>query len=427
METENTTLIWFRNDLRIHDNEALYKASEFDKCIAIYVFNENDFEQDHLGFVKMGKFRYNFITESLNDLKFNLQKLNIPLLIFLGDPLKIFQEKISQLKVSKVFMNSFPGTDEKELESAVTKLCYSKNLSLNFYCSNTLIHKNDLSFNVINFPQIFTQFRKIVETNLIVRKEFSVPDKINSESFFHSFNSETDVLNIPKQNNKTAIILEGGETNALKRLDYYLWKSNKIDTYKETRNGLIGMDYSTKFSAWLAVGAISPRRIYWEIKKYENQINKNESTYWVVFELLWRDYFNFNMMFFPFSYFRFKKISNVLLGEKKANDFLKWKNGKTGVSFVDANMRELLHTGFISNRGRQNVASYLINDLKINWYAGAKHFEEYLIDYDVASNYGNWCYLAGKGNDPRTNRYFNIEKQRQTYDPSNEYINLWNN
>jgi deoxyribodipyrimidine photo-lyase len=133
------------------------------------------------------------------------------------------------------------------------------------------------------------------------------------------------------------------------------------------------------------------------------------------------------MMFFPFSYFRFKKISNVLLGGKQANDFLKWKNGKTGVPFVDANMRELLHTGFMSNRGRQNVASFLINDLKLSWQLGAKHFEEYLIDYDVASNYGNWSYLAGKGNDPRTNRYFNIERQRQTYDPQNSYINLWNN
>jgi deoxyribodipyrimidine photo-lyase len=187
------------------------------------------------------------------------------------------------------------------------------------------------------------------------------------------------------------------------------------------------MDYSTKFSAWLAVGAISPRRIYWEIKKYESQILKNESTYWVIFELLWRDYFNFYMHFFPLAYFRFKQNSVNFYNEKQKIIFNNWKIGNTGIPFVDANMKELLTTGFMSNRGRQNVASYLINDLKINWFAGAKYFQEYLIDFDVASNYGNWSYLAGKGNDPRTNRYFNIEKQRQTYDPKNEYINLWNN
>jgi deoxyribodipyrimidine photo-lyase len=104
-----------------------------------------------------------------------------------------------------------------------------------------------------------------------------------------------------------------------------------------------------------------------------------------------------------------------------------WIEGTTGIDFVDANMIELKLTGFMSNRGRQNVASYLCNDLKLDWRLGATYFEQQLIDYDVCSNWGNWAYLAAVGNDPRDNRYFNIEKQSQTYDKNKEYRNLWLN
>jgi deoxyribodipyrimidine photo-lyase len=105
--------------------------------------------------------------------------------------------------------------------------------------------------------------------------------------------------------------------------------------------------------------------------------------------------------------------------------FKKWCFGQTGVDFVDALMRELLHTGFMSNRGRQNAASYLVHDLQINWMWGAAWFEHLLIDYDVYSNYGNWQYVAGVGNDPREGRKFNIKRQQETYDPDNLYINYW--
>ena len=105
--------------------------------------------------------------------------------------------------------------------------------------------------------------------------------------------------------------------------------------------------------------------------------------------------------------------------------FEKWKQGKTGVDFVDANMIELNLTGFMSNRGRQNVASYLCNDLKLDWRYGAAYFEQQLIDYDACSNWGNWAYIAGVGNDPRADRYFNIEKQAQNYDRDKKFRHLW--
>lgn len=190
---------------------------------------------------------------------------------------------------------------------------------------------------------------------------------------------------------------------------------------------MIGADYSSKFSAWLALGCISPRFIFRELQQYEKEFGANDSTYWLVFELLWRDYFRFMMKkhhakLFKQDGFKSTKMKLFAEGIQKLQD---WIDGNTGIDFVDANMIELKLTGFMSNRGRQNVASYLCNDLKLDWRLGAAYFEQQLIDYDVCSNWGNWAYLAGVGNDSRENRYFNIEKQASVYDKNREYRNLW--
>ena len=119
------------------------------------------------------------------------------------------------------------------------------------------------------------------------------------------------------------------------------------------------------------------------------------------------------------------KDPKTKLNRHNAALFESWKNGKTGIDFIDANMLELKHTGFMSNRGRQNVASYLCHNLNLDWRYGAAYFEEQLIDYDVCSNWGNWAYIAGVGNDPRENRVFNIQKQAIEYDKDGSYRRLW--
>jgi len=119
-------------------------------------------------------------------------------------------------------------------------------------------------------------------------------------------------------------------------------------------------------------------------------------------------------------------VDDVLKNETDKRKFEKWKSWNLWVPFVDANMRELKLTGFMSNRWRQNVASYLINDLKLDWRLWAMYFESVLVDYDVAANWWNWAYQAWVWNDPRDNRYFNIEKQARMYDPEGKYIQLWN-
>ena len=218
----------------------------------------------------------------------------------------------------------------------------------------------------------------------------------------------------------------GGETEAIKRLNHYFWQEDCLKEYKETRNGMLGADYSSKFSPWLAHGCISPRYIYQEVTKYETQRVKNDSTYWLIFELLWRDFFRFTAVKYGDRLFYRSGLKNVHLAwQEDWSLFEVWCEGQTGYPLVDANMRELKTTGFMSNRGRQNVASFLTKNLGINWQMGAEWFESLLIDYDVCSNWGNWNYVAGIGNDGRQNRYFNIVKQSKNYDAKGDYLRHW--
>ena len=193
-------------------------------------------------------------------------------------------------------------------------------------------------------------------------------------------------------------IFKGGETAGIARVQQYIWDQDLLQNYFETRNGMIGAEYSTKFSPWLAHGCISPRMIVAECQKYEQMRVKNKSTYWVVFELLWRDF----CKFFVLKHKRKIFYSNGILQHKldavrKWNYYEPsleaWKEGKTGYPLVDANMREMKATGFMSNRGRQNVASFLALDLQFDWRYGADWFESNLIDYDV---YSNWVVRTKK-------------------------------
>ncbi|MFM8489769.1 MAG: FAD-binding domain-containing protein, partial [Bacteroidota bacterium] len=163
-------------------------------------------------------------------------------------------------------------------------------------------------------------------------------------------------------NDRAALPFKGGESEALKRLKYYLWDSDLVKTYKETRNGLLGGDYSSKFSPWLAQGCLSPKTVYHEIKRYERERTSNESTYWLFFELLWRDFFRLMGKKHGNRIFLKGGVQNKPMKQYRNNRemFELWAAGKTGVPFIDANMRELNQTGWMSNRGRQNVASFLM-------------------------------------------------------------------
>ncbi len=420
-------ILWYRNDLRIYDHEALFKASEkTSEVIPVYIFDPRLFIEYHLGFPKTGELRHQFLIESVQNLRKNLEEIGSNLIIRTGFPEDILPQLAQEIQANEIYTSEEITQEENEVDSLVEERLKTDGRKVKFFWQSTLFHVDDLPMDIQNLPDVFTQFRNKAEKFSKVRSTFKTPTNLIFKELIEVGQISNLSTNEGTDWKPTLPIFKGGENEANNRLNDYFWKKDLLKVYKETRNGMLGLDYSSKFSVWLANGCISPRYIYEEIKKYESERTVNESTYWLIFELIWRDYFRFVAMKFGNKIFLEKGIMNKSINWKhNRNIFEKWRLGETGVPLIDANMKELLATGYMSNRGRQNVASFLVKDLQIDWRWGAAWFESQLIDYDVCSNWGNWLYVAGVGNDPRENRYFNILKQAGNYDPKGDYVKHW--
>jgi deoxyribodipyrimidine photo-lyase len=426
-------IVWFRQDLRLHDNEALTEALRIaEEVIPIYVFDERVFlGKTRFGFPKTGKFRAKFILESVEDLRTNLMQRGSNLVLRVGKPEEEIAKLAQETKASWVYCNRERTDEEVEVQDCLEKNLWQQGIEIRYTRGKMLYHTQDLPFPVQHTPDVFTQFRKEVEKIVRVRPTLPTPVTLPELPNFIDLGELPNLTRLGHEpyppEERAVLCFKGGETEALKRLKHYFWDTNCIKSYKDTRNGLLGADYSSKFSVWLAHGCISPKMIYQELSRYEAECKGNESTYWLFFELMWRDFFR--LMGKKYGNRIFLKCGTIGEADERLRDdenlFKIWAEGRTGIPFIDANMRELRQTGFMSNRGRQNVASFLVKDLHVNWQMGAEWFESQLIDYDPCSNWGNWNYIAGVGNDPRENRYFNILRQAKMYDAQGAFIRHW--
>jgi deoxyribodipyrimidine photo-lyase len=428
--TPKRILIWYRNDLRLHDHQPLSSALNTQaQIIPVYCFDPRQFKKTSYGFPKTGAFRTQFLLESVTDLRQSFRKLGSDLIIRQGKPEIVIPELVKILNIDAVYYYQEATSEELTVEQNLKTALAALGVVVKSYWGATLYYITDLPFSIPQLPEIFTQFRKQVESKSIINSPFSSPQKLPPlpEIELGELPTIQDLgLEMPVFDSRAVMKFQGGETAGLDRLKDYIWEQDCLKTYKETRNGMLGANYSSKFSPWLALGCLSPRLIYNTVQTYEKERVENDSTYWLIFELLWRDYFKFialkhgNKIFYP------QGLQGISIPWKEnPKQFEQWQQGITGFPLVDANMRELLTTGFMSNRGRQNVASFLTKNLGINWQSGAEWFESLLIDYDVCSNWGNWNYTAGVGNDARGFRYFNILKQSQDYDPNGDYVKHW--
>jgi deoxyribodipyrimidine photo-lyase len=423
-------LVWYRNDLRLHDHEPLCKALQAGALvIPFYCFDLRQFGKTSYGFPKTGAFRTQFLLESVADLRRGFTTIGSDLVLRKGLPEVVIPEMVKQLGVTAVYFYRETTSEEVAVEKALRTALKAEKISMKSFWGHTLYHPDDLPFEMSNLPELFTSFRKQVEKSSTIYAAFPTPTSLPVLPAIEVGKVPTIAdfgLEAPISDPRGVIDFKGGETAGLARLDYYFWQQDHLKVYKETRNGMLGGDYSSKFSAWLAHGCLSPRHIYWQVQDYESQRFKNDSTYWLIFELLWRDYFRFVCAKHGTRIFRRSGLRGVSIPWKEDwQRFDLWREGKTGFPLVDANMREIAATGFMSNRGRQNVASFLTKNLGINWQMGAEWFESLLVDYDVSSNWGNWNYTAGVGNDARGFRFFNITKQARDYDPQGEYVKHW--
>ena len=426
-------LYWFRNDLRLHDNEGFARAVDDARTVLpVFVFDPTWFrELPHLGIRKTGIYRTEFLIEAVADLRQSLRAKGADLIVRVGNPVQVLADLAENTNCTAIYAGKEVTQEEIDVESAVSKRLKPLNIDFELFWETTLYHVRDLPFGIAKLPDVFTAFRNKVERGADVRDLIPTPATISltdgvepgAMPSIGTFGFPTELI----PDVRRAVPFKGGETVALQRLERYLWERDLIKTYKETRNGLLGEDYSSKFSAWLSLGCLSPRLVYYEVKRYETERVKNDSTYWLIFELIWRDFFRFVALRYGTRIFKPSGIRHDTRkqGRHDENLFIKWAEGETGIPFIDANMREMNATGFMSNRGRQNVGSFLVKDLGIDWTWGAAYFESLLVDYDPCSNWGNWNYVAGVGNDPREDRYFNIHSQATRYDERGDYVKHW--
>jgi deoxyribodipyrimidine photo-lyase len=424
-------LLWYRNDLRLHDHQPLTQALQAGaSIIPLYCFDDRQFGQTRFGFPKTGAFRAQFLIESVADLQHSWQTHGSNLVVRRGLPEIIIPELVAQLEITAVYYYREVTSEELAVEQALAASLTAANVNLRSFWGQTLYHIDDLPFPLADLPELFTKFRKEIERKCQIQPALAAPASLPplpADLDLGNLPSLADLgLKTPQLDSRGVLTYHGGETAGMERLNEYIWQRDRLRIYKETRNGMLGADYSSKFSAWLALGCLSPRYIAAQIRKYEEERIENDSTYWLIFELLWRDYFRFICAKHGDKIFRRSGLQGVDLNwHQDWERFDLWREGKTGFPLVDANMREIAATGYMSNRGRQNVGSFLTKNLGIDWQMGAEWFESLLIDYDVCSNWGNWNYTAGVGNDARGFRFFNIIKQSQDYDREGKYVKHW--
>ena len=423
----STAVVWFRDDLRVTDNPTLADAVEFaDEVVPLYVLDPRDHRETQYGTEKCGPHRARFRRESLLDLRESLRDCGGDLFVRRGRPESVVPGVAAEVGADAVHAGTKPATEEFQVEYDVRE-ALPEGVAFERRWTHTLYHITDLPTPYDRIDDTFTPWRKEVEAGADVRSPVAAPERVPTPDLDPGDVPTLSALGVdgPPADERAVLPFEGGEAAGKRRVDDYIWEDDHLREYKETRNGLLGANYSSKFSPWLAAGCLSPRWIHAEVQRYEDARVENEDTYWLVFELLWRDFFQFQFCKHGADFFAPTGIRDVTkTWDCDREAFRRWADGATGVPFVDANMWELNRTGYMSNRGRQNVASFLADALGIDWRWGAAYFEERLVDYDVASNWGNWAYQAGVGNDSRDN-HFDILSQADRYDGDAEYVTTW--
>ncbi len=234
----------------------------------------------------------------------------------------------------------------------------------------------------------------------------------------------------PQSDPRSAFPFRGDEPTALARLQHFCFVSDGLRHYKARRNGLVGTEFSSKLSPFLAIGALSVRRIWQVLLDYQARYGADEGSDWLKVELLWREFFLWSEQRHGAAFHAASGLLNRQPDWVENRElFARWCRADCGHPLIDAQLRELLATGYLSNRGRQWVASHFINSLQLPWIWGARFFEWWLIDAEPALNTGNWAYLAGVGSDPRSfggsPRRFDLERQVGLYDPEQTHRQLW--
>jgi deoxyribodipyrimidine photo-lyase len=424
-------ILWFRNDLRIVDN-VMFSLLAFLKVQHVVPVIPNAGSPTGLP-RSQGEpakaFRLECIADLVDDFS---RRYGMPCVVSSIAAASLIPTIASRLGDSGVVIYSREFGSEEANEVADVDRQLPAGWTTQSVWNYSLFHPDDLPFTRI--PSSFTLMRRRIEDgNVQVRRVLPTPSTLPS---FPPNVDVSDLVVTPLPSTPSTpmplskgLHFIGGSTAGLARLEEFA--KNGLATYKQTRNDSLGWSYSSKLSPYLAQGCLSPRQVYYRIRQFEKENQgQTDDTYWMIFELMWRDYMRFYCdTHGPARVFAESgpagKIPEGVWWKKDEATFASWCNGKMGIPFLDAHMVELVKTGFMSNRGRQNVASYLIHQLHVDWRLGAEFFQTHLVDHDLAVNYGNWLALAGVAEPGMRINRFNWRKQAGDYDPEGKHAKYW--
>jgi len=454
---EGHRALWFRaNDLRLDDNTALQAAHRDAKSLLpLYVFDPSCFNTltRYGGARKSSARKARFLLDCVVSLRQRLEAYGSGLAVGLGSPSEIVAR--FTVDCEAVFVTEGFCSEEKREETQVAqKLAHGR---LKRIWGGTLFFPNELGNDPDNIPLGHMQFRSNCRTKGRIRDAIPEPSRLPSLPHFENMDASAEISKALKfmpslqdlgysaeeveaahvDDPRAVMVWEGGEEAAWARLQKWMFDDDHLKDYRDIQNGMVGEGYSSKLSPWIARGCISPRRIREEALRYESQrMTKNFSTYWLPNMLEWRDF----MIYIARSQGdRIFKLGGIT-GDRSPwhgtkEDLQAWKDGRTGEEVVDAGMKELRLTGYMSMRARHIVATYLIYDLGVDWRHGAAHFEEHLLDYDPALNWVMWMQapgLLGRGGRHQGLLHFSVKKsvasqrkQLSNHAPDNAYIRHW--
>lgn len=416
------TIVWLRQDLRLHDNPALWTAVQEGLCIPIYIYDE-----ETLPFGGASKW---WLHHSLLSMQQNLRKRGYPFYILRGKPLAILEEIISTIGAKNVVWNRCYEPAVIDRDTHIKSTLESRGIRVNSFNGSLLFEPWEIQNKQGNFFKVFTPFWKHCLQQPVSESLPEIPNAAPSHpKSFDIKDLSLESLNLlPTQPDWSGGIQSAwtpGEGSALKLLDTFI--HSKIENYKSHRD-FLDKDATSKLSPHLHFGEISPKYIWHQVQSYltVSQDNLTGAQHFLS-ELGWRE-FSYHLLFhaqhLPFQAFRPEFESFPWQTDER--DLKAWQHGKTGIPVVDAGMRELWHTGYMHNRVRMIVASFLTKNLLISWQKGSEWFWDTLVDADLANNSASWQWVAGSAADAAPYfRIFNPVTQGEKFDPEGNYVRKW--
>ena len=399
---DKISIFWFRRDLRLHDNKAFFHALQSEeKILPIFIF-----DIDILKKIPKDDARISFIYSELKAMNMHLESFETEIKMFHGNPKEIFRSLIKKYNIEKVFTNHDyePYAIKRDLD--IKEVVSSNKIDFQTYKDQVIFERNEITKKDGKPYVVYTPYSK----KWLEKYETNKPKNYPSEDFLNRLYKKTK--------SKTLTLSDIGFIETNTPIKNYIFNSRIINEYEETRN-FPALDNTSKLGPHLRFGTVSVRQMVSRADAQENKI--------FLKELIWREFFMQILWHFPETHKNsFKSKYDRIIWRNDEEEFKKWCDGNTGYPMVDAGMRQLNKTGFMHNRVRMLVGSFLCKHLLIDWRWGEAYFAEKLHDYEMSSNVGNWQWVAGTGVDASPYfRIFNPTSQIQKFDKDLKYIQKW--